>query len=375
MPASRRCPFRQNVVWLVVALAASVATYYLIENPFRRGKLPVSGRWAPVALGVVLVLVSVGVITVQLHAHTDAGGATTPPTTTVSPSSVPTPAAGEVAVEVASAVRAASRIRSLPANLTPPLAKASSDWGGPDGPCFPTLGASTVPSCVFGDPHGTRTVVLYGDSHAAMWTDVISSIARAAHWKLVVLTKGDCPVDMLSYQNPTGWGTPGGEFAPCDRFHRFAIKRIRQLDPDLVILSQEIRASATNTAYTPEQWNHGLQDAMDQFRVPKSRIVVLGNIPVLPESGPQCLSRNTHDVQKCSGPVDVVEQRYENAEAAAAGQLGARYIDLTPWFCSTTCTAVIGNNVVYLDLYHVTLAYSYFLEGALSETLHLALSP
>jgi len=367
-------PLRQNVVWLAVALATSVATYYLVENPLRRGKLPGSSRWAPLVLGLVLVLISVGVITVQLQAHTDAGGATPPPALATGPRAGPTPTSGAVAA-VETEVRAANRIRSLPANVSPPLAKASTDWGGPNGACFPALGVSTVPSCVFGDPQGTRTLVLYGDSHAAMWADVISRIAQIAHWKLVVLTKGYCPADMLSYQSPTGWGAPGSEFAPCDRWHQFASKRIRQLDPDLVIISQEVRGSAHNTAYSPKQWNHGLQDAMAQLGVPKSRIVVLGNIPVLPESGPQCLSRNTQNIQKCSGPTGHLQQRFVQAEATAAGQVGARYINTTSWFCSTTCTAVIGNNVVYMDQFHVTLAYSYFLEGALSETLHLAPSP
>jgi peptidoglycan/LPS O-acetylase OafA/YrhL len=367
-------PFRQNVVWLFVALAASVVTYYVVENPLRRGKLPVSGRWAPVALGVVLVLVSVGVITLQIQAHSDAGSATPPPAPTVSPSSVPAGTTSPVA-QVEAAVRAASRIRSLPANLNPPLDKAASDWGGPAGACFPALGVSTVPSCVFGDPHGTRTVVLYGDSHAAMWADVIGSIAQYAGWKLVVLSKGDCPADMLPYENPSGWGSPGGEFSVCDKWHRFAIARIRQIHPDLVIISQEIRGSAHGTSYSPDQWNHGLQDAMDQLRVPTSHIVILGNIPVLPESGPQCLSRNPHDVQKCSGPSGRVQQQYIRAEAAAAAQSGARYINVTPWFCSTTCTAVIKNNVVYFDQFHITAVYSFFLEGALAQALLFSSSP
>ena len=142
-----------------------------------------------------------------------------------------------------------------------------------------------------------------------------------------------------------------------------------------MIISQEVRGSARGTSYSPEQWNHGMQEAMDQLGVPTSRIVVLGNIPTLPESGPQCLSRNTQDIQKCSGPTGRLQQRFVRAEATAAGQVGARYINTTPWFCSTTCTAVIGDNVVYMDQFHVTLAYSYFLQGALSETLRLAPSP
>jgi peptidoglycan/LPS O-acetylase OafA/YrhL len=360
-------PFRQNVVWLAVALAASVATYYLVENPLRRGKLPISSRWAPVALGVVLVLVTVGLVTVQLDAHTDAGGAT-PPTSTIIPSSVPGGTSGPLAA-VEAEVRASAQIRTVPADLRPPLAQASTDWGGPIGACWPALGVSTVPACVYGDPHGTHTAVLYGDSHAAMWTDVISQIAKYEHWKLIVLSKGDCPADLLPYVNPPGFGKPGAEYTACDKWHQFAIKRIRRLDPDMVIISQEIRGASNTVSYTPAQWGQGLKSAINQLHVPTNRIVVLGNIPVLPESGPQCLSRNTDDVQKCSGPPSHTDQLYIDAEQTAATGLGGRYIDVTPWFCSSTCTAIVDNYEVYFDRYHITQSYSYFLFYVLNQAL------
>jgi hypothetical protein len=310
------------------------------------------------------VLVSVGVITLQLHAHTDAGGATPPPT----PASVPAGTSGPLAA-VEAAVRASTQIRSVPADLSPSLAQASTNWGGPVGACWPALGVSTVPGCVYGDPHGTRTAVLYGDSHAAMWADVISRIAGVANWKLIVLTKGDCPADLLPYVNPPGFGNPAAPYTACEKWHQFATRRIRQLHPDLVIISQEIRGASNTRSYTPAQWGQGLHDAMKQLDVPTSRIVVLGNIPVLPESGPQCLSRNTDDVQKCSGPVSYIDRQYIDAERSAATGVDARYIDVTPWFCSSTCTAIVDHYEVYFDRYHITSDYSFFLADVLAQAL------
>jgi hypothetical protein len=97
----------------------------------------------------------------------------------------------------------------------------------------------------------------------------------------------------------------------------------------------------------------------------------LGNIPVLPESGPECLSRNTGNVQKCSGPPNHLDQRYVEAEQTASTKAGARFIDVTPWFCSSTCTAVVQRYVVYFDRYHITSAYSFFLLSVLSQALDL----
>ncbi len=42
-----------------------------------------------------------------------------------------------------------------------------------------------------------------------------------------------------------------------------------------------------------------------------------------------------------------------------------------PWFCSSTCTAVVSNFEVYWDPYHVTAAYSTFLEGAVAQSLSI----
>ena len=44
--------------------------------------------------------------------------------------------------------------------------------------------------CLFGDPHGSRSMVLYGDSHSGMWFQTIDDVATAAHWKLWYLGEG-----------------------------------------------------------------------------------------------------------------------------------------------------------------------------------------
>ena len=115
-----------------------------------------------------------------------------------------------------------------------------------------------------------------------------------------------------------------------------------------------------------------MEATIRQLHVPTSRIVVLGNIPILPQSGPQCLSRNSADVQACSGPVSSYWKADDHAERVAAADAGARYINVLPWFCSTTCTAVIGKFGVYFDLYHVTAAYTFYLGGVLSQALSLS---
>ena len=214
--------------------------------------------------------------------------------------------------------------------------------------------------------------MLYGDSHAGMWFDAMNLISTVAHWKLVILGKGNCPAGSLPYANPAGWGPAEGTFAACDRWHRFAINRINALDPSLVVITQEVRGKPDGAGYTASQWQQGLETTISQLHVQKSKVVVLGNIPILPQNGPQCLSRNSGNVQACTGPVSATWEKYANAEQAAATNGGARYVSVLPWFCSTECTAVIGKYEVYFDLYHVAAPYTYYLDRVLSQALDLS---
>ena len=76
-------------------------------------------------------------------------------------------------------VKASNRIRVAPPSLTPSLSEADSNVGLPSASsdCFASETQSSVPTCLFGDRSGIHTMVLYGDSHAGMWFQVLDSIA------------------------------------------------------------------------------------------------------------------------------------------------------------------------------------------------------
>jgi peptidoglycan/LPS O-acetylase OafA/YrhL len=360
--------FVRSVPWLLAAVGAAVVTYTLVENPVRHAKLLASRAQVALGMGVVLVVVALAVATIGYEIHSG-------PVSAASISSLESDArlgAADPAGVVETAVLGARSIRSVPANLTPRLGNVFDDWGGPPYQCFPSTGQVTVPSCTFGDPKGTRTMVLYGDSHAAMWFVAFNDIAKWAHWKLVVLSKGFCPVDALPYGNPSGYGRPGDVFEACDQWHRYATARINRIHPDLVVMTQEFTQDPAGHAYSAAQWQRGLTVAVDGLTVPKDRIVVLGNLPGVGHSGPACLARHPTSVERCWFPPVSALTRYDGAERAAASDAGARYVSTTPWFCSSICTAIIANFEVYYDPYHVTGTYATFLEGTLAQSLSLS---
>ena len=209
-------PFHRNVIWLALALIASVISFYLIENPVRHARFSRNGPWTPIGLGAVLIAVSLLVATVEIDFHT-ASMSSTPAQTSGSKDSGATVAATTADVE--QAVRVSTTIKKLPADLTPPLSDVRSSWGGPPGQCWPAVGQTSIPACMFGDPSGTHTMVVYGDSHAGMWFQTLNSIAKSIGWRLAYLGKPWCPASSLPYPNPSG----SGEYSACDEWHRFAL--------------------------------------------------------------------------------------------------------------------------------------------------------
>ena len=71
------------------------------------------------------------------------------------------------------------------------------------------------------------------------------------------------------------------------------------------------------------------------------------------------------------GPLKRLKRNITTPSRWLPEESGARYVDVTPWFCSTICTAVVGRYEVYYDQYHVTADYSIVLEQVLQQALRL----
>ncbi len=348
-----------NLGWDVVALGGSVLTYLVVENPIRHAKVLFRIRWASIGLGVGLVAVALGAVTLQSDVASGSGG----PQKT---SPVPGNASSQM---VRRLVMAADRIQAIPAKLSPSVTDAvtqpASNWGGPPG-CQAAVSQSSVGACEFGDRRGSHTMLLYGDSHAAMWFQAFDDIAIRAHWKLFILTKGACPAAPIPTQTPGGHG----EWPVCDEWHHFAIDRINRIDPNLLIVTQNVAPTPSGIGYTPRQWTRGTEKLLRRVTGPKTAKVILGNIPLI--GGPDCLTQHMDDVQACSRSPRSYRTFYNHAEAVAAAAERARYIDVTSWFCAKRCSSVIGNYDVYFNSAHVALGYSRFLEDVLAGKLDLA---
>ena len=157
-----------------------------------------------------------------------------PPTGGPTPSTAPTTAPPTPTPKPVVALKAPKGPVPLPANVKPSLATASNDWERllHDGCLIQELQV-VPPNCVYGDPNGTITVALVGDSHASQWFPALERIALAKHWKLVPFVKLSCRfVDLPIYSRVLK-----REYTECEAWRPLVIKRLQALKPDLTIVA------------------------------------------------------------------------------------------------------------------------------------------
>jgi hypothetical protein len=269
---------------------------------------------------------------------------------------------------VLAAVGKAPAIRTLPADLTPSLATTGQDIGFDNAKCEAGPAADRIEPCVFGDRASSVKVILYGDSHAGMWLPAMTEIAERRHWRLQFFGKPGCPAVQITVWNQLA----GRPFAECDRFRAYVAARVRAEHPNMLVVTSESFAQKRDRGapITPAEWQTGLEWTLSELHRSARRVVVLGDTPVLAESGPDCLAKHTGNVAACFTTRTTATARVWNtAEETAARDAGAGYVSVLPWLCGLVCTPVIGNVSVYRNRFHLTATYARMLNGVLEDAL------
>jgi hypothetical protein len=253
-----------------------------------------------------------------------------------------------------------------------------------EGDCDVARKDTTSAACIFGNPDAERTVVVFGDSHGAMWIPAFDEIGKQSDWRVVQLTKPGCiPADFPNYSR---W--LGREYTECGEYRQFVFDKVEEIEPDVVVITGARKgvilseSGKPNTDDVDAAWADGLARTIDRISPHTERTIVLGDIAYSTEPGLDCLSTHPNDVDACNVPIEEAVLADHNAmEQRIATEHGAEYVDVIPYFCTrTTCPAVIGNLTTRRDSLHVAENYALWLSGALGEatglsTASTALSP
>ncbi|GAA0794609.1 SGNH hydrolase domain-containing protein [Spirilliplanes yamanashiensis] len=276
---------------------------------------------------------------------------------------------GVAAEQVLGLVKAAPGITAVPDDLVVPVAAALEDGptAGYDG-CLAGEAETTGQECVYGDPAGARTVVLFGDSHAGMWQPAFDAAGRRTHTRVVLLAKPACAVPELHFWLETEQ-RPNTE---CDDYRAWALGEIARVKPDTVVMTSLFTGPRDfgKKDISQQQWEQGLARTIAKVNATGAQAVVLGDMAYLEQSAPECLAAHDSDVAACARPAsEAVLSAHNAGEAAATEKAGGRYVGISDWFCTDVCEPIIGRMVVYQNQYHISAAYSRHLSKVVADAV------
>ena len=226
--------------------------------------------------------------------------------------------------------------------------------------------------CVYGEPDAPRDLVLYGDSVAMAYLPGLRAVLDPEEWRIHVYTAAGCaPADVP--QNRIG----GAPYPECPAFRDWAVGRIGQLAPDVLLMASfrydpALASGATSEAADAE-WREGTRRIHGELAGSAGRTLVLSAPPEAKDPA-QCATR-------FSTPADCETRLAGNhglrldleSAAAAEGNPDVEWVDTTPWFCvQERCPAFVGNTPLYADAYHLSAAGSLALAPLLTGVLENA---
>jgi peptidoglycan/LPS O-acetylase OafA/YrhL len=378
---ARDLTLTERLALMATAVLIAAASYRFVETPVRRARSLSAARVRSLLLWPVAVAV---VIAAALVVHERSGGPAAPPPGTpyVAPAVDPEPTTTQESKDTAvnDAGFAAELARAghpLPATLRPSLAKLHDDVSRAPAGCYAERNDLRHKICVLGDTKGTRTMVLYGDSHVTMWLDPLLRMARTGHWRIVVFMKASClPVDATEYRVDER-----RPYTECDRYRQWAYAEMAKLKPQRIVISGLLAQNFADPADGSRMltiddarpiFAAGALHALKTLRTISRQIYVIGGTPQLDREPAECLASRKATMATCAVALDrrTSERNQQWRQAAAA--TGAHFVDPVPWFCDQrTCPVVIRDVIVYRDTNHVTRTFAATLKTGLGRKLGL----
>jgi peptidoglycan/LPS O-acetylase OafA/YrhL len=315
LATSERLELSQQVALAVAAICLAAATWYFVEQPFRRhGSSGPYYRPRSIFKGGAFGL---GVLAVSAAVLVALGGM---------PQRFP-----DAVLQIAAAQADASPLRE----------KCHFHVQGP---------RSYDDTCIIGDDVAP-SVIVYGDSHGAEFSAALGEFAKSRHASIRQITASGCPP-------LAGFSFPGDP--RCERYNAGIIDRLTAISPATVVLATY--SLAWNRGY-PNQFWPSFKRTIAALRGAGHRVIVLGPVPDMPHASgiPAAIARwtakggdpNEFSFRSASNELSSVEARLNDIATAQ----GAIFVPLSPELCSDTrCRPYADGAVLYFDNNHLSMS-------------------
>ena len=222
-----------------------------------------------------------------------------------------------------------------------------------DDGCHANYAQTKSDECIYADTKSDKTMVLYGDSHAAQWFPALVEIASRSGYRLISLTKSACPsVDTVRLDQG------GFKMSRCKQWRINTIKRIQEINPDVLIMSS-FQYFAQPPRFTDREkwWNDGQRKLLTEVKNISPHLIYITDTPHPLRDIPACLAN--YSISKCN-----TTQRSEDLSIS-----GFNVINPNSWLCSRVCPAVKDGVVAYRDASHISVDIAIALIPRLTQAL------
>jgi hypothetical protein len=279
-------------------------------------------------------------------------------------------------------VAASSQVEQAPNvfKSLPPLLQTGDDNPNAMIPseCYPTTSATqTVPSnagtvCAFGDKTATKTILLFGDSQAAMWLPAFNIAGEMLKWKVVFVARTGCG----PWVNVANEGT-----SACNAWVHGEIALANQLKPQVVIPDGLTIAELSNGQYPSfSQFKGSIQTMVKGLAPSGAQVLFIQEIPqfyssLTPATPESCLTIHATSVESCELTVKEVKTIGTTVglkAVAAADHL--KTLPVREFFCGKLrCDTFVNSpgesHLVYQDWAHMNATYSAWIGRATAQLL------
>jgi hypothetical protein len=313
---------------IVLTLAASAASYYIVEQPFRRRVVPGLAFWKVAVAGVAVSALLATLVVPNLLRNS------------------------QIEVE---AVNARHDIAAPPQGCP----YAAHTWPS----------AEESDACLVHDGSGP-TVLLIGDSHAEMWSPGLEKLAERSDWRFLSVARAKCtPSDFTAVREvDAGADLTIGE--ACTRWrHVVYPKVVEKYRPDFVIVGSRSHifdiqvgddvVGKEDAAYE-RLWRHAWERTIHTFAAEGAAVLVMNPLPTLPRSMLECVGTPNEVCRyDLSLDADVARATPVLQDLARRTKWPTELIDVQQLVCpGGVCPGRIDGNIVHQDGSHVTATFA-----------------
>jgi hypothetical protein len=241
--------------------------------------------------------------------------------------------------------------------------------------CSVDFSSTDTPLCEAGELTSKKLIVLYGDSHAAMWMSSIDKIAKKYNYKVRLFSKLACPLVekvIWSYQL-------NRPFDECSQWQQRVLSTITELSPAILITTDQWKPAVVDGKKsdfdTVFMWEKEFPIAISHLAKLTKSLIVIGNNPSLTQDPVDCVSKPKVTLPLCSaGRTQADNAKFNSIEAKATKAAGGIYVDTVAWSCNDSlCPVIINEKLAYFDQWHFSETYIQYLTPALEFKLKSAL--